>query len=74
MMYDSMAVPAEMPMTIPVAATTLATEVLALCHVPPAVLWVNVVGVLAHIVAGPSIGGIALTVREANDRQVLGSV
>ena len=52
-----------MPVTTPVAGTTVATAVLLLLHVPPPTLFVNDVVCPAHTVAVPPIeAGAAFTV------------
>ena len=48
--------PAETPLTLPVVAFTVASEVLLLLHVPPVVsVVVNVVSLLTHKVVEPLI-------------------
>ena len=56
------AVPADIPETIPVAAPALATAGLILLHEPPAIALLNVVELPAHIEAVPVTGATALMV------------
>lgn len=57
------AVPAVTPVTIPVPEPAVATPVLPLVHVPPAVVPISVVDEPAHMLIVPVIGpGTALTV------------
>lgn len=52
------AVPEEMPVTIPVLPT-VATDVVLLLHIPPKVAFVKVVVAPIHRVEEPAIGGAA---------------
>ena len=57
------AVPADIPLTIPAPARTVATEGLLLVHMPPDVVWLNVVVDPVHADVAPVIAdGVALTV------------
>jgi hypothetical protein len=60
--YVIFAVPAVMPLTIPVADPTVAILVLPLVHVPPEILAVSVVVYPTQIFAVPEITGSGLTV------------
>ena len=57
-----MAVPKEIPVTIPVEAPTVATKALLLVHVPPVTELCNVVVPPTHVVVMPVIGATGLTV------------
>ena len=64
-----------MPVTFPVVATTVATAVLLLLHVPLAVASDNIVVVPTHTLLAPDIGaGVALTVRVMDFAQPVVSV
>ena len=66
-----MAVPAEVPKTKPEDAPIVATPALLVAQVPPVVLLVSVVVVLAQIAVAPDIAaGCGLTVTTAVDRQL----
>ena len=54
--------PADMPVTAPVPAITVATAVLLLLQVPPATVLLNVFAAPMHIPKVPVIGAVALTV------------
>jgi hypothetical protein len=61
--YVIVAVPATIPVTTPVAETTVATEVLLLLHVPPVDVLVNAIVKPSHTVDEPDMAaGSGLTV------------
>lgn len=53
------AVPADMPVTTPVAESIVAFEGLLLIHVPPGVAWLSVVVAPTHTLRVPVIAAVA---------------
>jgi hypothetical protein len=64
-------VPLETPVTMPVDEPIVATEVLVLLQVTPAVASVNVMVLPTHTAGGPEIGAVALTVTVVETEQPL---
>ncbi len=64
-LYVTIAVPTETAATMPVPDPTVATSVLLLLHVPPAVPLLSVVDDAEHALGTPAVGNMGLTSTEA---------